>query len=296
MSTAAVEGSGAPHTDDDQAPISSRPSFLARAVRTPAFVAGVGITGAVLLLAVLAPVVGRYSPVQQNLLATLQGPSGAHWLGTDEFGRDIWSRMLYGGRTDLQVGVLAVLFPFTFGSLLGTLCGYFGGWLDSIVMRVVDIVLAFPFYVLIIALVFFVGEGTHGIFIAFALTDWVVYARTTRGTALVATSQDWVAAAEGGGLSRPRVLFRHVLPNTISQAIVYAMSDIVLVILAVVTLGYLGLGIQPPAPDWGALISDGQQFITVHPWLSIIPGIAIIVTGVGLSLIGDGLADLMRPR
>ena len=192
--------------------------------------------------------------------------------------------------------VSPLLFPFFFGSLLGTVCGYVGGWLDFIVMRIVDVVLAFPFYVLIIALVFFVGEGTHGIFIAFALTDWVVYARTTRSAALVAISQDWVAAAEGGGLSRPRVLLRHILPNTISQAIVYVMSDIVLVILAVVTLGYLGLGIQPPAPDWGAMISDGQTFITVHPWLSIIPGIAVILTGVGLSLLGDGLADLQRPR
>lgn len=280
----------------EQGPAGGRPAFAARAARTPAFVAGVGVTGTVLLLALLAPVIGRYSPVQQNLLVPLQGPTGAHWLGTDEFGRDIWSRLLYGGRTDLQVGVLAVLFPFCSGSLLGTLCGYLGGWLDAIVMRIVDVVLAFPFYVLIIALVFFVGEGTHGIYIAFALTDWVVYARTTRSAALVATSQDWVAAAEGGGLSRTRVLLRHVVPNTISQAVVYAMSDIVLVILAVVTLGYLGLGIQPPAPDWGAMISDGQSFITVHPWLSIVPGLAIMLTGVGLSLLGDGLADLLRPR
>ncbi|MGD0604106.1 MAG: ABC transporter permease [Streptosporangiaceae bacterium] len=291
-----MAAAAAPLIDDDLVPIARRPSSGARAARTPAFVAGAAIIGIVLLLALLAPVISRYSPVQQNLLVPLQGPSAAHWLGTDEFGRDIWSRLLYGGRTDLQVGVLAVLFPFGFGSLLGTLCGYLGGWLDAVVMRVVDVVLAFPFYVLIIALVFFVGEGTHGIYIAFALTDWVVYTRSTRSAALVAISQDWVAAAEGGGLSRPRVLLRHLLPNTISQAIVYAMSDIVLVILAVVTLGYLGLGIQPPAPDWGAMISDGQAFITVHPWMSIIPGIAIIITGVGLSLLGDGLADLQRPR
>ena len=272
-----------------------RPSFLARAARTRAFTIGAALTVAVVALALLAPVIGRYSPAQQDLLATLQGPSAAHWLGTDEFGRDVWSRLLYAGRTDLQVGFLAVLIPFTTGSLLGTLCGYLGGWIDSIVMRVADVVLAFPFYVLIIALVFFVGEGTHGIYIAFALTDWVVYARTTRSAALVAVGQDWVAAAEAGGLSRARVLLRHVLPNTISQAIVYAMSDIVLVISAVVTLGYLGLGIQPPAPDWGAMISDGQSFITVHPWLSIVPGIAMIITGIGLSLLGDGLADLQRP-
>jgi len=272
-----------------------RPSFLARAVRIRSFTIGAALTGVVVVLALLAPVIGRYSPVQQDLLATLQGPSAAHWLGTDEFGRDVWSRLLYGGRTDLQVGFLAVLIPFVTGSLLGTLCGYFGGWIDSIVMRVADVVLAFPFYVLIIALVFFVGEGTHGIYIAFALTDWVVYARTTRSAALVAVSQDWVAAAEAGGLSRPRVLLRHVLPNTVSQAIVYAMSDIVLVISAVVTLGYLGLGIQPPAPDWGAMISDGQSFVTTYPWLSIVPCIAMIITGIGLSLLGDGLADVQRP-
>ncbi len=192
--------------------------------------------------------------------------------------------------------VLAVVFPFSFGSLIGTVSGYVGGWFDAVVMRVVDVVLAFPFYVLIIALVFFVGEGTHGIYIAFALTDWVIYARTVRSATVVARRLDWVAAAEGGGLSGRRVLLRHILPNTISQAIVYAMSDIVLVILAVVTLGYLGLGVQPPAPDWGAMINDGQSFITIHPWLSIVPGLAVVLTGVGLSLLGDGLADVLRPQ
>lgn len=291
-----ASGVGDIRADEDLAPIAGRRSFAARALRTPPFVAGALITGTVLLLALLAPVIARYSPLQQNLLEPLQPPSAAHWLGTDEFGRDIWSRLLYAGRTDIQVGVLAVVFPFCFGSLIGTLSGYLGGWLDTIVMRIVDVVLAFPFYVLIIALVFFVGEGTHGIYIAFALTDWVIYARIVRSATLVARRLDWVAAAEGGGLSRNRVLVRHIMPNTISQAIVYAMSDIVLVILAVVTLGYLGLGVQPPAPDWGAMINDGQSFITIHPWLSLAPGLAVVVTGVGLSLLGDGLADVLRPQ
>jgi peptide/nickel transport system permease protein len=282
--------------DAGLAPIAGRRSLAARAVGTPTFIAGALITAVVLLLALLAPVIARYSPLQQDLLHTLQPPSAAHWLGTDEFGRDLWSRLLYAGRTDLQVGVLAVVFPFSFGSLIGTVSGYVGGWFDAVVMRVVDVVLAFPFYVLIIALVFFVGEGTHGIYIAFALTDWVIYARTVRSATVVARRLDWVAAAEGGGLSGRRVLLRHILPNTISQAIVYAMSDIVLVILAVVTLGYLGLGVQPPAPDWGAMINDGQSFITIHPWLSIVPGLAVVLTGVGLSLLGDGLADVLRPQ
>jgi peptide/nickel transport system permease protein len=291
-----VRGVGAELADEDAVPIAGRRSFTHRATRTPSFVAGVIITSLVVLLVLLAPVLAHGNPLRQDLVHTLQGPGASHWLGTDEYGRDIWSRLLYAGRLDLQVGVLAVIFPFTFGSLIGTIAGYYGGWLDAIVMRIVDVVLAFPFYVLIIALVFVVGAGTRGIYIAFALTDWVIYARTVRSATLVARNQDWVAAAEGGGLSSARVLLRHILPNTITQSVVYAMSDIVLVILAVVTLGYLGLGIQPPAPDWGAMINDGQSFMTVHPWMAPIPGLAVVVTGLGLSLLGDGLADILRPR
>jgi len=269
---------------------------ISRAKHSPALIAGTVITSVLVAMFLLAPVIARYSPDQQNLLATFQGPSAAHWLGTDDLGRDVWSRLLYAGRTDIEVGVGAVIIPFLLGSLLGTVSGYFGGWVDAVVMRVVDIVLAFPFYVLIIALVFVVGEGTRGIFIAFAITDWVVYARIVRAATLVAREQDWVAAAYGGGLKHSRVLFRHILPNTITQAIVYVMSDIVLVILAVVTLGYLGLGIQPPSPDWGSMIDSGQSFITTHPWLSTVPGITVVVTGLGLSLVGDGLADVLRPQ
>ena len=276
--------------------VARRPSFKSRALHNRTFMAGAVMTTTIVALVLLAPVIGRYSPVGQDLLHTLSGPSALHWLGTDELGRDTWSRLLYGGRTDLQVGVLAVVFPFCFGVFIGTVCGYLGGRLDSIVMRVVDVVLAFPFYVLIIALVFFVGVGTHGIYIAFALTDWVVYARMTRSGTMVARSLDWVAAAEGGGLSRARVLWRHILPNTVTQAIVYSMSDIVIVILAVVTLGYLGLGIQPPAPDWGSMITDGQNFLQTDQWMAIMPGLAVVITGIALSLLGDGLADLLRPE
>jgi len=276
--------------------VARRPSFKSRALHNRTFMAGAVMITTIVALVLLAPVIGRYSPVGQDLLHTLSGPSALHWLGTDELGRDTWSRLLYGGRTDLQVGVLAVIFPFCFGVFIGTVCGYFGGRLDSIVMRIVDVVLAFPFYVLIIALVFFVGVGTHGIYIAFALTDWVVYARMTRSGTMVARTLDWVAAAEGGGLSRARVLWRHILPNTVTQAIVYSMSDIVIVILAVVTLGYLGLGIQPPAPDWGSMITDGQNFLQTDQWMAIMPGVAVVFTGIALSLLGDGLADILRPE
>lgn len=273
----------------------SRVSNLRRALRTPSLVAGVSIVGIVIVLVLLAPVIGGYSPVQQNLLATFQGPSAAHLLGTDDLGRDVWTRLLYGGRTDIEVGVLAIIGPFTIGSTIGIIAGYFGGWLDAVIGRIVDIVLAFPFYVLIIALVFVVGQGTHGIYIAFLLTDWVVYARMTRAATLVARQHDWMQAAVAGGLGNWRVLGRHLLPNIIAQPIVYAMSDIVFVILAVVTLGYLGLGIPPPSPDWGAMINEGQIFLTTHPWLSTVPGIAVLITALGFSLLGDGLADFLRP-
>ena len=276
--------------------LSRRPGLRSRAFHSPTFMAGAAMTFTIVMLVVLAPVISRYSPVALDPLHPLSGPSALHWLGTDELGRDTWARLLYGGRTDLQVGVLAVVFPFCFGVFIGTVCGYFGGRLDTAVMRVVDVVLAFPFFVLIIALVFVVGVGTHGIYIAFGLTDWVVYARTTRSATLVARNLDWVAAAEGGGLSKARVLWRHILPNTITQAIVYSMSDIVIVILAVVALGYLGLGIQPPAPDWGSMITDGQSFLQSDQWLAILPGLAVVFTGIGLSLLGDGLADVLRPE
>jgi peptide/nickel transport system permease protein len=276
--------------------VPARSRLWRRALRSPTLIAGGVLTGLLVLAFLLAPVISPYSPDHQDLYGILQGPSARHLLGTDELGRDELSRLLFAGRTDLLVGVLAVLFPFCFGTMMGTLAGFYGGWVDNVIMRVVDVLIAFPFYVLVIALVFVAGTGVTGIFIAFAVADWVVYARIVRSTTLVVRESDYVAAARTGGLSDLRVMLRHVLPNTITQAIVYIFSDIVLVIVAVVTLGYLGLGIQPPTPDWGAMISDGQQFLTTQWDLATLPGIAVVLTGIGLSLLGDGLADVLRPR
>ena len=269
--------------------------MTARVRSSPTLVAGLALLGVLVLAVVLAPVLSSAGPDRQDLLHILQGPSWSHPLGTDELGRDILSRLLYAGRTDLGIGVLSVIFPFCFGTLVGTVAGYYGGLLDTVVMRVVDVLIAFPFYVLVIGLVFVVGTGTKGIFVAFAIADWVVYARTVRSATLVVRESDYVAAARVGGLGDARVILRHVLPNTISQAIVYIMSDIVLVIVAVVTLGYLGLGVQPPTADWGSMISDGQQFLTTHWTLATLPGLAVVITGLALSLIGDGRADVLRP-
>ena len=269
---------------------------MSRALHSPTLLAGAALTGLIVLAAVLAPVLSPADPNTQDLYRILAGSSWQHPLGTDELGRDELSRLLWAGRTDLQVGVLAIIFPFCFGTLIGTVAGYYRGIVDATVMRVIEVVIAFPFYVLVIGLVFAVGTGDRGIYIAFAAADWVVYARAVRATTLVVRESDYVAAARAGGLGNLRILAGHVLPNTVTQVIVYAMSDIVLVIVAVVTLGYLGLGVQPPTADWGAMISDGQEFLTTHWTLATIPGIAVALTGLGLSLIGDGLADVLRPQ
>ena len=263
--------------------------------RQPALVAGLAILTVVVGMALAAPLITSYSPIAQNLNDSLLGPSSSHLLGTDQLGRDTFTRLLYGMRLDLQIAFIAVLLPFVLGTVLGSLAGYFGGWADSVIMRLVDIVVAFPFYVLVIALVFVLGPGERSIYIAITLVGWVAYARIIRGEILVAKRQDYITAARSGGLSNVRIMRRHLLPNVISQGFIYGMSDIVQDILAIVTLGYLGLGIPPPTADLGSMINDGQNFLSTHWQLTTIPGLVVVVVGLGLSLVGDGLADLLRP-
>ncbi|HEX9624623.1 MAG TPA: ABC transporter permease, partial [Streptosporangiaceae bacterium] len=261
----------------------------------PALLSGVILLGIILAAAIFAPLLTSYDPITQNLTNTLQGPSAHHLLGTDQLGRDTFTRLLYGLRNDLRIAFIAVLLPFCIGIVLGSISGYFGGWVDSVIMRVVDIVVAFPFYVLLIALVFVLGPGQRSIYIAITLVGWVSYARIIRGEILVAKRQDYVLAAQSGGLSSVRIMAKHLVPNVVSQAIIYAMSDIVQDILAIVTLGYFGLGVPPPTPDLGSMINDGQNFLTTHWQLTTFPGLAVVIVGLSLSLIGDGLADIIRP-
>jgi peptide/nickel transport system permease protein len=274
-----------------------RSEIRRRWYRVPTLMAGLAILLVLVGMAIFAPIVAHgQDPLKQDLVNTLASPSAEHWLGTDQLGRDVWARLVYGARIDLRVGFLAVVFPFILGTTLGSISGYYGRWMDTGVMRLVDVVVAFPFYVLIIALVFALGPGVRSIVIAITIVGWVSYARIIRGEILIAKRQEYVLAAQSAGFSTPRIIGRHILPNVIGQAIVFAMSDIVLSILAIVTLGYLGLGVPPPTPDWGSMIFEGQTFLTTHWWLSTIPGIAVIITGLGLSLVGDGLNDLLRPE
>jgi peptide/nickel transport system permease protein len=268
--------------------------FFRRARRAPSLIAGTALLIVIIGSAVLAPVLATHDPAQQDLTGILLAPSAEHWLGTDQLGRDVWSRMLFAGRTDLSIATLAVIVPFVVGTSLGLLAGAIGGWVDWIVMRLTDTVIAFPFYVIVISIVFAVGAGTTGIFVAVALVGWITFARVVRGSARAVRDAGWLAAARGLGLSPVRVLTRHLLPNVMPQAIVVLMTEIVLIMVAVVTLGYLGLGVQPPTPDWGNMIADGQAFVTTKWWISVIPGVAVVTTGVAFSLVGDGLSDVWR--
>lgn len=264
--------------------------------RNGSLMAGMIIVGSLVLIAVLAPVLAPYDPTKQDLLNSLADPSAAHLLGTDKYGRDVLSRLIWGAQVDLRIGFLAVLIPFVVGTLVGGIAGYFGGWLDTVLMRIVDVFFAFPFYVMVIVLVFIFGSGEFSIYIAIAAVSWVSYAKIVRGEVLVAKQQDYVGAARLGGLSHGRILVRHIGPNVLSQAIIYAMSDIVMDIMAIVTLGYLGLGIAPPTAEWGSMINDGQEFITTHWQQATIPGLVVVVASLGLSWLGDGLSDLLSPE
>ena len=265
-----------------------------RALGSPTLMAGALLLAAITLVAVFAPALAPHSPTAQDLSAGLLPPSDAHPFGTDQLGRDVFSRVLFAARTDLGIAALAAVAPFVVGVTLGLVSGYFGRATDWVISRVTDTVIAFPFYVLVIAIVFAVGAGAPGIIAAFALVGWVGYARVIR--ALTASMRDlgWVRAARGAGLSHARILVRHLLPNVLPQAIVLLATEIVLIMVAIVTLGFLGLGIQPPTPDWGTMIADGQAFVTSHWWLSSLPGLAVVVTGVALSLLGDGIGDALR--
>ena len=245
--------------------------------------------------AVFAPWIAPYDPIEQNTRNALQAPNTEHLFGTDNFGRDVFSRVIYGARIDLRVGFIAVIAPLIIGILLGLLSGYYGGWVDTLVMRAVDIVQAFPFLVLVIFIVAVLGPGLRNMFFAVALVAWVVYARLIRSSILVEKNKEYVTAAQAIGGSDWRVIRQHVFPNVLTPCIVYAMADIALYIGLAATLSFLGLGERPPAPEWGAMITSGRDFMTTAWWITAIPGGAIVITGIALSLIGDGLADILRP-
>jgi peptide/nickel transport system permease protein len=257
---------------------------------------GIGIVGLFAVIAVLAPLVAPFDPNEQNLQQRLAAPSSEHLLGTDAVGRDTLSRLMYAARVDLPVTFVAVLIPTLVGVAIGCGVAFRGGLADSAVMRVADVARAFPVYVLVIALVAMLGPGGGSFIVACALVGWVAYARIARTEVLRVRSLEYVAAARTGGLGSGRILVRHVLPNAIAQPVIFMMSDLVYVLLALSALSFLGLGIQAPTAEWGRMIVEAQPYIRTHAWLIFPPGAMIVVLGIGLSLIGDGLDDRLRTR
>jgi peptide/nickel transport system permease protein len=244
--------------------------------------------------AALAPVIAPYDPTALGLAGGLQPPNASHWFGTDQLGRDILTRVLYAARIDLQIGTIGVIIPLIMGVVIGLFAGYYAGWPDAILGRVIDVVTAFPFIVLVLAIVAMLGPGLRNFYIAISLVSWVAYARIVRGEALSVRGRGYILAARSLGYSNARIMFRHLLPNVIVPALVFGMSDFVLDILAGASLGFFGLGVQPPTPEWGVMIAEGRNFIMTAPWVVIFPGVAIIVTSFFVSLIGDSVSDIVR--
>jgi peptide/nickel transport system permease protein len=257
-------------------------------------IAGGAIVLALVLIALFAPAIAPHGAFDNDYTARFVPPSSEHWLGTDDLGRDIFSRIIYGARIDLRVGILSVMAPFVIGVFLGCISGYYGGKIDTVLMRVVDIVQAFPFLILVIAIVAVLGPGLTNMYIAVGIVAWVTYARLLRGEILVAKHREYVEAARAMGARDLRVIGRHILPNVISSSLIYAMSDIILYIVLAASLSYLGLGARPPEPEWGAMITAARTFWATAWWMSVFPGLAIVITGIGFSLLGDGLADVLR--
>lgn len=246
------------------------------------------------MAALFAPWLTPMDPNAIDLENVLQPPGGQWLLGTDHVGRDILTRVIFAARIDLWMGFLGVLAPALIGVTIGLFSGYFGGLTDAVMMRAVDITLAFPFLILVLAIVAMLGPGVGNFIIALAVVAWVSYARLIRAEVMVIKNSEYIQAAKTLGYHPMYIIFRHVLPNALSPVIVYAMTDAILVILAGASLGFIGLGVQPPTAEWGVMIADGQPYVIEAWWICLFPGLAAISLGIGLSLIGDGLARILR--
>ena len=258
------------------------------------------VGAAIVLLAVLAALVGPvlmpFDPADQELALRLEGPTSQHWFGLDELGRDIFARVLSGARISLLVGLVVVGVSSTVGTLLGSIAGYFGGVIDEILSRLMDILLAFPGLLLAIAMVAVLGPSLTNVIIALSLIGWVGYARLVRGQVLRARELEFVQAARALGATIPRILARHVIPTALPAVTVQATLGMGGAILAEAALSFLGLGIRPPFPSWGSMLSEARDQIRAAPWLSVFPGLAIFFTVLGLNLLGDGLRDILDPQ
>jgi peptide/nickel transport system permease protein len=258
---------------------------------------GLLIIVALIVVAALAPILAPYSPVVGDLKgARLMPPGAEHWFGTDDLGRDIFSRIVYGSRWTLYVVVLVAITAAPIGLLIGTVAGYAGGWTDAILMRFTDIILAFPKLILALAFVAALGPGIENAVLAIAITSWPPYARIARAETLTVRSSDYIKAVQLMGASPLRIVLRHIMPLCLSSLIVRVTLDMAGIILTAAGLGFLGLGAQPPLPEWGAMIASGRRFVLDQWWVAGVPGFAILIVSLGFNLLGDGLRDALDPR
>ena len=257
---------------------------------------GIAVVGALSIAGFVAPLIAPADPNALDLSKRLLSPSWQHWMGTDPFGRDIFSRTLYAIRLDLVVVLIITYVPMVFGMLVGALAGYLRGWVDAITVRVIDAFIAFPFIVLVIAVVAILGPGLKGVYIGVLAVGWTLYARLSRGDMLVLREQQFILAARTLGYSPRRVILRHAIPNLIRSNLVFSMADIVLNLLLLAALSYLGLGVQAPTAELGAMVADGQSFLLQAWWVTTLPGVVIVLLGAGFSMIGDSLADRLGQK
>ncbi|MEI3597444.1 MULTISPECIES: nickel transporter permease [unclassified Oceanobacillus] len=249
-----------------------------------------------ILIAIFAPLFTSYTYHEQNLASRLQPPSGEYWLGTDHLGRDIFTRLVYGARVSLMVGFIAVSGALVFGTFLGIIAGYFGRWVDMIISRIFDILLAFPSILLAIAIVAILGPSLQNALLAIAIINIPIFGRLVRSRVISLREEEYMMAAKAQGMRHGRIIFQHILPNSVAPIIVQSTLGFGTAILEAAALGFLGLGAQPPTPEWGQMLADSRDFIQLAPWTVIVPGIAIVLVVLGFNLIGDGLRDALDPK
>ncbi|MBN9621268.1 MAG: ABC transporter permease [Actinobacteria bacterium] len=250
---------------------------------------GAAIVAVIALAALLAPLIAPHKPNQPDVLSSLEGPSAAHWMGTDDVGRDVFSRVLYGTRTDLIVVLIVTLISFTVGTLVGVISGYFGRWVDTVLSRIGDTAVAIPFLVVILCVVAILGVGTFSVCLGIVLVDWAFYARLARTEMLALREQEFVLASRALGYGNARVILRHALPNAVQPGLIYATMDSVSSLVALAAMSYLGFGAQPPAADLGSIIAGGQAYLLTAWWICTLPALVLVALGIGVGLIGDGL-------
>ena len=265
-------------------------------VRNRLVLFGTGLILLVVLLALLADVVAPYDPTEMKVVDALKRPSMPHPFGTDRFGRDVLSRTIYGSRIALGVALSSIVLAFVVGTALGLVGGYAGGWPDLVIGRVMDVLFSFPTLILAIAIAAMLGPGLNNAALAIAVVYVPLFSRVARGPVIAEREKDHVAAAQGLGAGWPRVVFRHILPNVLAPLIVQASVSLAFAILIEASLSYLGLGTQPPDPSWGTMLNEGRTYLETAPWMSIFPGLAIMVTVFGFNLLGDGLRDTLDPQ